>query len=138
MVCPPNAGKERQSMSKRTGNSLFIVSSMPRLYQHLLKGTVSFEHLGGRITRRIRQAHAFRQIEQVRELSELLLSIPIKEYQLIANYYLVWCEYRESKYDTKALESIIEQTRTYKAKALFSRGAAEWHQENSEVAFSCY
>jgi hypothetical protein len=107
-------------MSKDTDKNLFIVSSIPRLYQHLFGGIASFQELGNRIIRQIKAAHAFRQVEQVRELSGLLLNIPIREYQLIAQYYLTWCQGRKSKYDTAALERIAEQTQTYKAKVLIS------------------
>ena len=31
------------------------------------------------------------RVEQVKELAQVLINIPIKEYQLIAQYYLVWC-----------------------------------------------
>jgi tetratricopeptide (TPR) repeat protein len=112
-------------MSKDTDKNLFIVSSMPRFYQHLLRGIANYEELGNRIIRRIEAAHAFRQVEQVKELSRILINIPIKEYQLIAQYYLVWCKCREFEYPAITLEKIIEQTRTYKTKALFSRAAIE-------------
>jgi hypothetical protein len=124
-VCPPKAGKDKQSMSKRTGNSLFIDPSMPRFYQQLLSGVADYKALGNRIIKRIEAAHAFRQVEQVRELSRVLINIPIKEYQLIAQYYLVWCKCREYEYPLTTLERIIEQTKTYKVKALFSRAAFE-------------
>jgi len=98
---------------------------MPRLHQQLLAGVASYEALGNRIIERINVAHAFRQIEQVRELARILINIPIKEYQLIAQYYLVWCKCREYEYPATTLERIIEQTKTYKTKALFSRAAIE-------------
>ncbi|MFP5260865.1 MAG: hypothetical protein ACLGJB_03035 [Blastocatellia bacterium] len=125
-------------MSKQTDKSLFIVPSMPRFYQQLLSGIGSYQELGNRTVRQIKVAHAFRQIEQVRELSTLLLNIPIKEYQLIAQYYLAWCECRESNFNAQTLERIIEQSRTYKAKALLSRGAHEGYQGNLEAALYFY
>ncbi|HVG18752.1 MAG TPA: hypothetical protein VNI02_06835, partial [Blastocatellia bacterium] len=105
-------------MSKQTDNSLFIIPSRPRFYQQLLSGVGSYQGLGNRIIRQIKAAHAFRQIEQVRELSRLLLNIPIKEYQLIAKYYLVWCKCRELNYHDVILENIVEQSQTYKTQAL--------------------
>jgi hypothetical protein len=123
-VCPPKAGKDRHSMSRDTDKSFFISSPLANkyagLYQQLLSGVVSYKELGNRIIRRIKAAHAFRQVEQVRELSGALINIPIKECQLIAQYYLVWCECRESKLNADALESIADQSRTYKAKAFLS------------------
>jgi tetratricopeptide (TPR) repeat protein len=111
---------------------------MPRLYQQLLTGVASYEALGKRIIKRIELAHAFRQTEQVRELARILINIPIKEYQLIAQYYLVWCKCREYEYPAATLESIIEQTQTYKTKALFSRGAIEWYKGKNETALYFY
>src|SRR5215213_2844439 len=125
-------------MSKQTAKSLFIVSSMPRFYQQILNETVSFKELGGKIIQRLKAAHAFRQVEQVRELSRILINIPIKEYQLIAQYYLVWCKCRELNYHTEILERIIEQSRTYKAKALISRGAFEVYKGNTQDALYFY
>ena len=125
-------------MSKRTDNSLFIVSSMPRLYQQLLKGIVSYEALGKRIIKQIQLAHAFRRVEQVRELSNALLNIPIKECQLIAQYYLVWCKCREREYDSETLERIIDQTNTYKVKGLLSRAAFEGYKGNTDSELYFY
>jgi hypothetical protein len=136
-VCPPKAGKDKHSMSKRTANNLFILPSIPRLYKQLLTGVASYEALGRRIIERIKLAHAFRQVEQVRELANILISIPIKEHQLIAQYYLVWCKGRNREYDTEILEKIIDQTSVYKVKALLSKAAFEGYQDNttSELYF---
>ena len=119
-------------MSKRTANDLFIVSSMPRLYQHLLSGIAGYKALGNRIVKQIKAAYAFRQSDTVKELSRILINIPIKEYQLIGQYYLVWCKCRVSQYNSEVLERIIDQTRTFKSKALISRAAFEGYQMNTE------
>jgi tetratricopeptide (TPR) repeat protein len=140
-TCPPKAGKDRNSMSNKTESSFFIVSPLAKhagFYQQLFSGIATYEELGNRIIRHIRAAHAFRQIEQVRELSRILINIPIKEYQLIAQYYLVWCKCREYEYPAQTLERIIEQTQTYKAKALISRAAFEVYKGNMENALYFY
>jgi len=111
---------------------------MPEFYQQLLSGIVSYEALGNRIVKQIKAAHAFRQVEQVKELSRVLINIPIREYQLIAQYYLVWCKCRDYEYPAATLETIIEQTKTYKTKALFSRGAVEWYKGENEAAIYFY
>src|SRR5215216_2511913 len=125
-------------MSKDTDKILFIVPSIPRLYQQLFAGIASYEMLGNRIIRQIKGAHAFRQIEQVRELAQLLLNIPIKEYQLIAQYYLAWCQCRELKYNNGSLEQVIEQSQTYKTKALISRAALEFYKAHYSDALFFY
>jgi len=125
-------------MSKQTETNLFIVSSMPRLYQELLSGVVSYEALGERIVKAIKLHHAFRHVDKVRELSQLLVNFPIKEYRLIGQYYLLWCGCRENKYHARILESVIEQSQTYKAKALQSRAAFEVYEGNPVQALYFY
>jgi tetratricopeptide (TPR) repeat protein len=125
-------------MSKQTDKSLFIDSSFPRYYQALLSGIASYKDLGNRVIGEIKTAHAFRQTERVRELSRILLNIPIKEYKLIAEYYLVWCECQKQNYQSTALERIIEQTQTYKAQALLTRGSFDMCQGKPESALRFY
>jgi hypothetical protein len=100
------------------------------LYQQLFTGIANYETLGNRILHRIKAAHAFRQIEQVRELSRILINIPIKEYQLIAQYYLAWRGCREKRWDTKILELVAEQSHTYQTRALMSLGAVEGYNRD--------
>jgi hypothetical protein len=111
-------------MSRDTDKSLFISSPLANkyagLYQQLLSGFVSYKELGNRIIKTIKAAHAFRQVEHVRELSRVLINFPIKEYQLIGKYYLVWCQCRESKLNVGVLERIVDQSLTYKSKAFLS------------------
>jgi tetratricopeptide (TPR) repeat protein len=125
-------------MSKDIDKNLFIDSSMQRFYQQLLGGIGSYQELGNRIIRQIKAACAFRQVERVRELSEILINFPIKEYQLTGHYYIVWCDGRESKYNTKLLERIIEQTTVYKTKAMFSLAAFEGYQGRTEASIYFY
>jgi hypothetical protein len=42
------------------------------------------------------------------------------------------------RFDTTALERIVEQTQTYKTQALFSRGAVDWYRGNNEQAMYFY
>ena len=112
-------------MSKPTDSNFFIVSSGLGFYQQLLSGIRTFEDLANRLLAEIKMAHSFRQTDRVRELSTMLLRLPIKEYQLIAKYYLVWCDCRELKLHTDVLETVIEQSQTYKAKGLVARAAHE-------------
>jgi hypothetical protein len=125
-------------MSKDTDNSFFIVSSMSRLYQHLLKGLSSYQRLAETVLSEIKTAYDFRYIERVRELSRILIHIPIKEYQVIGEYYLIWCECRESRLHTESLERIIGQTQTHKAQALLSRGTFEVYKGKYEAALYFY
>src|SRR5438477_12298691 len=112
MLCPPQTGKHRQSMSKQTESSLFIFSSFKKsrgFYQQLLSGIVSYEGLATRILKQIEAAHAFRQVERVAELASILVNVPIQEYQLIGQYYLAWCKCRAIEYQPDVLERLAEQ-----------------------------
>jgi hypothetical protein len=125
-------------MSKQINKSLFIVPSMPRLYQQLLTGLGGFEHLGNRIISAIKGAHAFRDVERVRELALILKNIPLKQYQLIGDYYLIWCKCRKREYDSETLERVIDQTGIYKAKGLLSRAAFEGYKGNTDSELYFY
>ena len=128
-------------MSKQMESNLFILSSFKQsrgFYQQLLRGIVSYEGLATRILKEIEAAHAFRQVERVRELARILINVPIREYQLTAQYYLVWCKCGELEYHNEVLERIIEQSQTCKTRALFSRGAFEGYEGNTEKALYFY
>jgi len=125
-------------MSKETARNLFIVSSMPGLYQQLFSGISNYEQLATRILGQIETAHAFRQTEKVRELSRILINIPIKEYQLIAQYYLVWCRCRELDFHDQLLERIAEQSYSYRTQALISRAAFDFYRGNFDDALRFY
>ena len=58
-------------------------------------------------------------------MAQILVGFPIKEYQLIGQYYLAWCGYRENKDVRSELEVVIEQSKTHRAKALLSLAAVE-------------
>ena len=125
-------------MSKQTDRSLFIVSSVPRLYQAFLGGITSYKDLGNRIIKEIKAAQAFRQVERVAELSQILVNNPIKEYQLIGQYYLVWSKCKDKEYDTVGLENIIDQISVYKAQALLTRGTFEYYKRSGDTALYFY
>ena len=45
---------------------------------------------------------------------------------------------RDKEYDTAALEKIIDQTQTYKAQALLSRGTFEYYKQSTDTALYFY
>ena len=111
---------------------------MQRFYQQLVGGIVNYESFGRKLIAEIKAAHAFRQVDRVKELSRFLLNIPIKEYQLIGQYYLAWCHCRELKYNNGILEQVIEESHTYKAKAIISRAAFDFYKANYKSALFFY
>lgn len=125
-------------MSKQVESSLFIASSLPALYQHLLSGIASYEELATRILVQIKTAHAFRQTDKVRELARILVNLPLSEARLIGQYYLAWCDCRTRNYRAAVLESIVDESRIYKAQALISRAAIEFYQGKFDDALRFY
>ena len=67
-----------------------------------------------------------------------MMNIPIKEYQLIGNYYFAWRYCREDISQAKTLEKIAKQSQTYKAQALLMRAAIEGYQCNIEPELYFY
>lgn len=128
-------------MSKQSESNLFIGSSISEqagFYQQLLQGIASYEALAARVLAHIKTAHAFRETTQVRELAGILINLPLREARLIGQYYLAWCECRAQKYNAGLLESVIDQTRVYKAQALISRAAIEFYQGRFDEALRFY
>lgn len=68
----------------------------------------------------------------------MLVRLPLREFQLVAQYYLVWCKCRELEYHPNILERIAEQSRSYKAKALISRGTFDLYEGKPEAALHFY
>lgn len=67
-----------------------------------------------------------------------MLTIPLKEYKVIAQYYLVWCRCHDGYFDIDLLENIIDQTTKFKVKALSSRATFEWYKGDNETAMYFY
>ena len=128
-------------MIKHRTASLLMSSPFSRLaelYQRLLSGAATYEGFATFILGQIKHAYAFRRVERVRQLSNALINIPIREYQLIGLHYLAWCQCREHNFQDEILETIIEQTQTYKSKALISRAALDVYRGNFEGALHFY
>jgi hypothetical protein len=128
-------------MTKPTERNLFICPSttkVARFYQELVSGITTYEVLAARVLKRIKTACAFRQVEQVRELASILMNVPIRECQVIGQYYVLWCQSRERKYCDELLENIIDQTETYKTKGLLTRAAFAIYKGECEVALRFY
>ncbi|MFP5263969.1 MAG: hypothetical protein ACLGJB_18965 [Blastocatellia bacterium] len=113
-------------MSKQTANSFFMYPPLveyAEFYQQLLRGLVSHQQLGDGLIRLAEQANAFRQLDKVRELADLLRGLPIKEYQHIGQYYLALSTHKNGKGDVDKARRILESTVSrihpgYKAKAI--------------------
>jgi hypothetical protein len=113
-------------MSVKVARDRFIVSSISKsaaLYQHLIQANFNLQKLGQLLTKEAEQAQEFRHTNRLEELGAILTCFPLKEFQLIGQYYLGWCEYRKGESPHRAFEAAIEQSSTYKVKGLISLGA---------------
>src|ERR1051325_5788049 len=99
-------------MSVKVANSRLIEFSLPRFYQQILKGVFDFRELGNWLIREAEAAFYLRQTADLKELGSLLSNLPIKEYQLIGQYYIGWCEYYNGANETQTFENVLETSIT--------------------------
>src|SRR5215216_5341873 len=98
-------------MTVKVASSRFIESSITRfgaLYQHVLKSISSFQKLGDRLIQEADAAQSFRHIDTVEEMGYLLSNIPIKEYQLIGQYYVGLAGSLKGETPRTLLEEVVE------------------------------
>jgi hypothetical protein len=104
------------------------------LYQHILSPIVSFQELGNWLIRHAEHAQTIRQVEQVQEAGQLLINLPLKEYQAAGQYYLAWCDYRNDIDARETLEKIAGHApMLYRARALQSLAAIEARKQDHEA-----
>ena len=118
-------------MSVTVANNRFITSSLRvGFYQQLLRGVSTFQELGNRLVKRAEAAFYLRQIDSLKEFGSLLSNLPIKEYQLIGQYYLGWCEYYNGANEAHIFENVLENSTAYRPNALMSLAAIEARKGN--------
>ncbi|MFP5261067.1 MAG: hypothetical protein ACLGJB_04080 [Blastocatellia bacterium] len=112
-------------MSVKTDNSLFMVSPLhAKFYQQLISTPVGFHELGTKLVRHAEHAYIFRKIERAEETARLLINVPIRQYQLIGQYYLGWCEYVRGADVKNTFEYIAEHAPLhYRARAMHTLAA---------------
>ncbi len=118
-------------MSTKLATNRFIVSSLRAgFYQQLLKDISGFHELGQKLIRDIEIAQAYRQISRVDEIGSILCGLPIKEHQLIGQYYKGMCVQHIGGNAKDIFERVVEESRTYKTKALMSLAMSEARKGN--------
>jgi hypothetical protein len=131
-------------MSDKTATSLFMLSPLESryagFYQQLFSGIVSYRQLGNRLIQLAERANAFRQLGKVRQLAELLIGLPIIEYQHVGQYYLALAIHRNGKGDIeraqRILESVISKIHlSYKAKAILLLAAVSARKRDYDSEF---
>jgi hypothetical protein len=118
-------------MSIKVATSRFMLSSLRAgFYQQILRGISGFQELGHRLVKEIDIAQTYRQDNRVIEIASILGSLPLKEHQLIGQYYEAWLGQKTGKDGRSIFERVAEESRTYKTKALMSLAATEARRGN--------
>lgn len=130
-------------MSKETAASRFILSPSEvksvELYQALLQGIRGYEELGRRLVSHAEQAHAIREFDALKEAAQMLLNLPIKNYQAIGTYFLAIATHRKASGDwdaaTRLFELAVETAPdAYKVKSLLSLGGQSFRRRDFSTA----
>ena len=127
-VCPANTGKDRQKMSVKVASNRFIVPSIPRFYQQLFQSASDFQEVGKRLISLAENARVLRQMDQVEDVAQILSNIPLREYQLIGQYYLNVCDYKKGELEKtqRVFEQVAETPflpSYYRGRAMLSLAA---------------
>lgn len=85
----------------------------------------NFQALGDGLVKVAEQAHSFRLAQKTEEVGSVLSNLPVREYQLIGQYYLGWCAFRRGEATPAMFEEVVENSDAYRAKALWSLAALE-------------
>jgi tetratricopeptide (TPR) repeat protein len=115
-------------MNIKLASNRFIRSSFElkgAFYQHLISRMGDFHSLGTMLVQQAQKAQAFRQIDVLENVSMVLSYLPLREYELIGQYYLGWCAYRKGGEAKDILEKVIEGSSAYRAMALIDMASIE-------------
>jgi tetratricopeptide (TPR) repeat protein len=118
-------------MSIKVAASRFMLSSLRAgFYQQIVKSISGFEELGQMLIREAEIAQAYRQVSRADEIGSILSNLPIKEYQLIGQYYKALCVQHIGGNARGIFERVVEESNTYRAKALMSLALSEARRGN--------
>ncbi len=123
-------------MSVKVAKSRFIVSSLIQgveSYQHVINSVSSFQELGVRLVQEIETARVFRRVQKIEDLSLILSNLPIREYQLISQYYYALSSFLKGDNTQHTFETVLDESRTYKARALITLAGIEARKGNTEA-----
>ncbi|MEK6304665.1 MAG: hypothetical protein AABO41_28615, partial [Acidobacteriota bacterium] len=103
-----------------------------------------FRCLGDRLVVLSEQAHAFRQMDMLEQVSHVLVSLPLpRQYEAIGRYYQgIWTQ-RFGRGDLERAVSLFECAAEsappkYQIRAMVSLAASSRHQRDSQAALSLY
>jgi hypothetical protein len=115
-------------------NNRFIVPPLRRaFYQQFLATVTDLSGSAITLTQQAEHAYSFRDMEQVREIGQVLSNYALKEFHIIGQYYLGWYEVLKGGNPMLKLEHVVEHAPTpYRVRALHSLAAVEARKQNYE------
>jgi len=127
-------------MSVRTPSNLFIGSSLilhAGFYQRVLRQASNFKELGDKLVSVAEYEQAFRRYDKVNEIAQILINLPLKEHQIIGQYYLGLCKYRKGIDSIDTFEYVAERASTkYRIFAMHSLAAIGSRREDHDAELS--
>jgi tetratricopeptide (TPR) repeat protein len=113
----------------KTTINRFICSSLQAgFYQQIVASALSFQELGSKLVRYVESARAFRLTDKVQEASQILIHLPLEEFQLVGSYYLGWSLYRNGQYEKaeQLLQRVVNKApAAYQSRAMLSLAGIE-------------
>ena len=123
-------------MSTKVAASRFMLSSLRAgFYQQIVRDISGFEELGQKLIREAEIAQAFRQVSRLEEIGSILCNLPIKEYQLIGQYYKGLCVEFIGGNARSIFERVTEESRSYKSRGLMAIAMTEAKRGNYDEEF---
>jgi hypothetical protein len=118
-----------------------------QLASELVKGVHKaqiFCEVGDRLVMLAEQSHAFRQMDVLEQVSQVLVSLPLpRQYETVGRYHQALCIHNFGRGDVKhaarLLEPIVNEAPSrYRARAMLSMGSMSVRMGDSESALSLY
>jgi hypothetical protein len=118
-------------MSIKVATSRFMLSSLRAgFYQQIVRDISGFQELGHKLIREAEIALVLRQVSRVDEIGSILCYLPMREYELIGQYYKGLCVEQIGGNARGIFERVAEESRTYRARALMSIALTEAKRGN--------
>ena len=113
-------------------NRLIIPPSHAPFYQQLRNSSVGFRELGAKLVQNAEYCYVFRKVKQAEETARLLINLPLRQYQLIGQYYLGWCKYARGADVKSIFERVAEHAPSqYRARAMHTLAALAAKEGNT-------
>ncbi|MEK6322793.1 MAG: hypothetical protein AABN33_14045 [Acidobacteriota bacterium] len=120
-------------------------------YQLIASGLITsahkkqvFRESGDRLVVLAEQAHAFRQLDTLEQVSQILVTLPLpRQYEAVGRYYQALCIHRFGRGDVERAAHLLERVAQeapprYRAKVMLSMGSMFVRMGDNQTALSLY